>query len=40
MTLADLVPPVARLRGDLAPSSALHLNPVPSAGSTPLALAD
>jgi hypothetical protein len=40
MTLADLVPPAARLRGDLAPSSALHLNPVPSAGSTPLALAD
>jgi Rrf2 family protein len=40
ITLADLVPPTARLRGDVAPSPALHLNPAATAGPKPLALAD
>ena len=40
ITLAELVPPAARLSGNVAPSPALHLNPATPAGTTPLALAD
>jgi hypothetical protein len=40
ITLADLVPPAARLGGDVAPSPALRLNPAGPAGPNPLAVAD